>query len=175
MTMNRKSLVVLLLVAVFLTAAYFASGALSKWYSKSSSEKNSLKITDISSSDVSRISYTGEEGTVSFYKKSGKWYCKGDSSLKVDQDTVTETAEAFSQLSGTRKISDPDELKDYGLDKPAYTVTVTGKDDEKCKLKIGDITGNEYYLTADGGKTVYTVESSVADKLLFDKSSFSSE
>lgn len=177
MTMNRKKLVILAAAAAGLLVLYLGIS----WYTGWSAEREAaedaekLKVTDLKKSEISRLSYSDGSTAMTFYKKSGKWHMSGEKNMDVDQDTVDEILDAYCQLSGTRKLSDPDDPEDYGFDSPAYTVTLTDKNGEKCELKIGDTAGSGYYITADGGKTVYTSDSTVTETLLFDEASFKAE
>lgn len=177
MTMNRKKLIILAAAAAGMLVLYLGISWYTGWSAdrEAAEDAEKLKVTDLKKSDISRLSYTDGNTTMTFYKKSGKWYMAGNKTLDVDQDTVDGILDAYCQLSGTRKLSTPDDPENYGLDKPAYTVTLTDKNGEKCELKIGDATGSGYYITADGGKTVYTSDSTVTESLLFDKGSFKAE
>ncbi len=177
MTMNRKKLIILAAAAAGMLVLYFGISWYTGWSAdrETAEETEKLRVTDLKRSDMGRLSYTDGSTTMTFYKKSGEWHMAGDKTLDVDQDTVEAILDAYCQLSGTRKLSTPDDPENYGLDEPAYTVTLTDKNGEKCELKIGDTVGDGCYLTADDGKTVYTADSTVTETLLFDKGSFEAE
>ena len=175
--MNRKKLMILAAAAAGILMLYIGISWYTGWsFEREAAEDASeLRITDLKSSEISRFSYTDGSTTMTFYKKSGEWHISGNKKMEVDQDTVEDILDACCQLSGTRKLTDPDDPEDYGFNSPAYTVTLTAENDEKCKLEIGNMTGNGYYMTADGGKSVYTADSTITETLLFDKESFRAE
>lgn len=177
MTMNRKKLMILAAAAAGMLVLYIGISWYTGWSSDRETAENAenLQITDLKSSDISRFSYTDGSTAMTFYKKSGKWHVAGDKKMDVDQDTVEDILDTCCQLSGTRKLTDPDDPEAYGFDSPAYTVTLTDKNDTKSELKIGNATGEGYYLTTDDGKTVYTADSTITETLLFDKESFRAE
>lgn len=174
MTMNRKKLIILAAAAVGMLVLYFGISWYTEWNAEqeTAKEAETLKITDLESSDISRLTYTDGSSKMSFYRESEEWYYSGDKSMEVDQDTVTEILDTFCQLNGTRKLEDSDKPEVYGLDEPAYEVVLTDSNGAKSELKIGDMTGISYYLTADNGETVYIVDSAAVDAMLFDKASF---
>ena len=45
----------------------------------------------------------------------------------------------------------------YGLDSPAYTIAMEDSEGNVTEINIGDMTGEEYYITADGGETVVSI------------------
>ena len=60
---------------------------------------------------------------------------------------------------------DGDELADYGLEEPDYTVTLTEADGTVTEIKFGNTVDDYYYVSLDDSGTVYTVPSSAADNL----------
>lgn len=91
--------------------------------------------------------------------------------LPLDQSTVTNALDSYSDLSGTRKLKKADVDEAYGLDSPAYTIAMEDSEGNVTEINIGDMTGEEYYITADGGETVYTVASTITSYMVFDVNS----
>ena len=58
-----------------------------------------------------------------------------DDGVRLNQSTIKSTAKEITGLTAVRKLSDPDEKADYGLDSSDYTVTYTAKDGTKERLK----------------------------------------
>ena len=72
---------------------------------------------------------------MSFTQKDGEWVYDEDDGVRLEQSTIKSTVKEITGLTAVRKLSDPDEKEDYGLDSPDYTVTYTAKDGPGERLK----------------------------------------
>ncbi len=160
MTMKKKQFIILAAVAVSLLAVYLGVSIYSDWKAEKEAEKEAaeLQVTDIDSQDIVKLSYTDGEESFSFTKEDDDtWYYDGDDQLPLDQSTVTNALDSYSDLSGTRKLKKADVDEEYGLDSPAYTIAMEDSEGNVTEINIGDMTGDEYYITADGGETVVSI------------------
>lgn len=167
---KKKSIYILLGVLIVLIAVYFGL----QQYNKSQQEKEIKKaeaekihITDISSDDVESLSYTDGSTTMDFVKNDGTWQVKNDTDFPLAQSSIEAMVTSAGQLTAVRALSDTDELSDYGLDSPQYTVTLTDADGTATKLLVGNTTGEDYYLKTDQADTIYTVDSTLVQGLVF--------
>lgn len=162
--MKKKQMVILVALLAVLAAAY---GLLSFSNKKAQEEEESktVQVTDLG--EIKAFSYAApEQEELHFKKNSSGWVCTNDKSVSLNQTYPDNIADTFSSLTATRKLEDIDSLEDYGLEDPAYTVTLTPENGEKTVVKIGNQTGEEYYLQVKGEEqVVYTVASSVAGTL----------
>lgn len=97
------------------------------------------------------------------------WVYKDNTDFPLDQSLVETVADDFASMSGTRRLSDPDDGEDYGFAEPSYEVSLTEEDGSTLTVKVGNTTGEEYYITADDGSTVFTAEGTAPDDLVFDE------
>ena len=112
------------------------------------------------------ITYSSEDGSsVSLVKEDDTWHLKDDTETALVQDTIENIADTVSDVQAERQIEDPDSLESYGLDSPAYTITVTGEDGTTETIYIGDGADSDYYMTAGDKENVYTVSSSLPNVL----------
>lgn len=118
--------------------------------------------------DAASISYTDGKNEMKFEKKDSEWIYPSDTSIALEQSQITSMAEAFSQIEAVRSFDNPDALADYGLDNPTYTITVTDGNGSETVITIGSQTGENYYAKKDGSDTVFTINSSVIDKMEYD-------
>jgi len=105
------------------------------------------------------ISCTVNGETLSFEKDGGTWYYTGDRKFPLNQTAVESMAAAISTIGVSRSI-DEGEAADYGLDEPAYTITVRYSGNVQREYRIGDrnsfngeyyfMTGSRIYMIADG-------------------------
>ena len=116
-------------------------------------------IAEYDYSTAAALSYTVNGETLSFEKDNGTWYYTGDKKFPLNQDILESMAGAISSIGVTRSI-DEGEAGDYGLDEPAYTITVKYSGDIQREYKIGDrnsfngeyyfMTGSRIYMISDG-------------------------
>lgn len=118
--------------------------------------------------DAASISYTDGKNEMKFEKKDSEWTYPSDMSITLDQSQITSIAESFSQIEATRSFDNPDALADYGLDNPTYTITVTDGNGSKTVITIGSQTGDNYYAKKEGSETVFTIHSTVINKMEYD-------
>ena len=67
----------------------------------------------------------------------------------MNQDTVQSTADAIRQMEAVRELKNPDQLSDYGLDKPSYTIQFQDNDGVTTEILIGNGAGENYYATVE--------------------------
>lgn len=108
---------------------------------------------------------------MSFTKENGEWVYDEDDGVRLNQSTIKSTAKEITGLTAVRKLSDPDEKSDYGLDSPDYTVTYTAKDGTKGTIQIGNAAGDNYYAMIEDSDAVYTISDTLVSDLVFDLSS----
>ena len=108
---------------------------------------------------------------MSFTKNDGEWVYDEDDGVRLNQSTIKSTAKEITGLTAVRKLSDPDEKADYGLDSSDYTVTYTAKDGTRGTIEIGDAAGDNYYAMIQDSDAVYTISSTLVSDLVFDLSS----
>ena len=173
MAEKKKQFVKLAVIAVALIVIYavYSEYTAHKEEIEAEEEAQRLMITDIDTSEVRRVSYTDGDDTFGFSKEDEEWYYEGDRELPLDESCVSSVLSTYSGLSGTRKLDETGNGEDYGFGSPSYEISIEDTEGTVTEVDIGntaDETGAEYYITADGGKTVYTIESSVIDVLVFD-------
>ena len=127
-------------------------------------EAEEIQVVDIE--NPVEITYSSEDGSsVSLVKEDDTWHLKDDTETALVQDTIENIADTVSDVQAERRIEDPDSLESYGLDSPAYTITVTGEDGTTETIYIGDGADSDYYMTAGDKENVYTVSSSLPNVL----------
>lgn len=165
---KKKGLIVMLGVLCILLAVYFA---LQSWNRRQEEEEQAreeaevIHVTDTAAGDIVSFSYDVGNGTLSFEKRDGQWYYTEDEDFPLDQSVPDQIAETIGQITAERELTDGDAMADYGLDEPMYTLEYTDASGEKVTAQFGDLTGDYYYVSVNGGEPVYTVSSSVIDGL----------
>lgn len=164
---QKKGLIILLAVLLVLCIVYFALRSYNqsqKEAEQAKAEAEEIQVVDIE--NPVEITYSSEDGSsVSLVKEDDTWHLKDDTETALAQDTIENIADTVSDVQAERQIEDPDSLESYGLDSPAYTITVTGEDGTTETIYIGDGADSDYYMTAGDKENVYTVSSSLPNVL----------
>lgn len=154
------TLLILFLLMAVLIAAYFL---LAKGNKEKEAKENAgdieIMLSSVQSDDITRIDYSNEFGSVTL-EKEDKWVNK-ESKEEAD---VSSILIEISEIRASQLVTEnPDDLGDYGLDKPAITVNASLKDGSYVSIGLGDaVTGGAgYYACLTGEEKVYVVASSL--------------
>lgn len=131
--------------------------------------EDQIQVTDLG--DLSAFRFTdSQSGTsMSFVKDGDTWYAENDREIPLDQTYLDAMENTYASLNATREIDQPDELSDYGLTEPAYTVEATDQDGNTTTFSIGNAASDDYYLTVNQASSpVYTVDSTAVSVLQYD-------
>ena len=79
-------------------------------------------------------------------EEESEWEYDEDNEIPMNQDTVQSTADAIRQMEAVRELENPDQLSDYGLDKPSYTIQFQDNDGVTTEILIGNGAGENYLI-----------------------------
>lgn len=158
-------MIILLAVFVAFVALYFIMGKVSEQQAAKDIEET-IMVTDFDS--LVSLEYTDGETTMSFVKEDDVWKVADNDEITLDSDSVETIASAFSQVAAVRVLEGADELSGYGLEEPAYTITMESETGTTMTLYIGDATGENYYATIGDKVVVYVIDSSAVTAMEFD-------
>jgi hypothetical protein len=124
-------------------------------------EDTSVTFLTVDPDKITALAWTYEGETVNLAYADGVWTNADDGAFPVAQTYPDAMATALEAVTASRSF-DAGDLSEYGLDAPAYTVTVTA--DTATTLTIGNATelSGEYYASIGDGK-VYLVASDLLD------------
>ena len=159
---QKKTLQILLLVFAGLLVLY-AGISFYKKNKSSKEDSDQTLITNLKS--LTSISYNNNGETLSFEKDRNKWYYSKNKKCPITQSSLESLASTFQKVEAVRELKNADALKDYGLDKPTYTVRVKDKSGKSVIYYIGNATGENYYITYGDKSKIYTVSSDIASGL----------
>ncbi len=124
---------------------------------------------NIKTAVVQSVAFNNQTGsyTIVYDADDDQYLIKGCEDLSLSQN-VDNLIEMCVSLTADDKISSTGSLKDFGLDKPAASVTVTYYDGSKTTINIGNLvaTKDGYYLNISGSNDVYMVVSDTANLFL---------
>ena len=161
---QKKTLQILLLVFAGLFVLYTGISFYQKQKSSKEDSDQAL-ITNLKS--LTSISYNNNRETLSFVKSGDKWYYSKNKKYPITQSSLENLASTFQKVEAVRELKNADALKDYGLDKPTYTVSVKDKSGKSVTYYIGNATGENYYVTYGDKSKIYTVSSDITSSLSY--------
>lgn len=169
--MDRKKKKTIILLALILLLV-IANGAASAWNNKSEKKKKkeaeASKVYLTDASDITAYSYSDGSQNMSFTKVDDTWVYDEDNEIPMNQDTVQSAADAIRQITAVRELDNPDQLSDYGLDNPSYTIQFQDSEGTVTEILIGNGAGENYYAAVGGTEKVYTISSDFQNYLQFD-------
>ena len=165
MKRSRKMLLLLAVLAVFAGGYAIVSRISSQETTTVSEQVGSFALLDAQADGITAVSWTDGEETVAFERRDGAWVKTGDESFPVNQEALDALAGRAAALTATRELTDVSERGDYGLDEPAFTLTVTVDGGGSIAIAQGDGTPFEdgYYVSVTGRDAIYTVSDPLED------------
>lgn len=169
MKKKTKTLGILLGILVVLLAVFLG---LKKWNAaqeEAEKAKNEAeKVSIYEAEALEKIAYEDSEGkSMSFEKTEEEWKYTPDTTIALDEETMSEMEKTFSEIKSEQEISEPDALEDYGLKDAQYRLTLTGDDGKERVILIGNTVGEDYYCMEEGQETVYTVSASLVSQMVW--------
>ena len=153
-----------------LLVAYFGIRGFNKnQEKKAEKEAKASEIYLTKMEDVTEIRYNIGNGEQVFVKESDSdnWEVEAQPDFPLAQTYPEQIASDFGTLKAERELKDADQLSDYGLEDPVYTVELSDSKGNTHQISIGNVTGDTYYATVDDSQTVYTVSAAVMEDLQY--------
>ncbi len=124
-------------------------------------EAESYQVIGVDKGQVTKISITGGDQSVTLTKEGEDWKVEGDESVLIENSLVEDYLEKASSFTSDLKIENVTDMTQYGLEDAALTVELQcgGKGHT---IKVGDYNSmiSSYYVRIDDEDTVYTIDSS---------------
>ena len=162
---KHRTMMIFLAIFVVLFGLYFLMKHLNQ-IQADKEQGETIMVTQLE--DLTSMEYTDGETTISFVKEEDAWKQSGDDSINLDNDAVQTIADTLCQIAAVRVLEGADELSSYGLEEPAYTISLETESGTAVTLYIGDATGENYYATTGDKVVVCVIDSSAVDALEFD-------
>lgn len=165
---QKRTVFLLAGVVIILLAVYIGIGVLQENLEKKQEEKaeaDKIYVTDLK--ELSGIRFDVGNGQIELKKEEETWYDAADQDFPLSQSYPLQMTDTFEKLEADRKLEDGDELADYGLADPVYTVVLTDADGTETTLYFGNVTGEQYYLTLNDKTEIYTVSTNVIADLQY--------
>lgn len=156
---KSKNIIILVVVLGLLIGAYYLIG------NKPQDEEDDFSDTAIELSKfdkekLTKMTLKTSEGTLTLTKEGEEWKVDYPYDIVLDESAIDDLAYSFASLYAEEIVEEaPEDLSEYGLDKPQAIAECELEDGEKRTFYLGDKTpvGNTYYLMVEGDPKVYTV------------------
>lgn len=167
---KQRTLWILLAVLAALLIVFFSMKHINEKKTEEEKKKQADETVQIYEADsLTGISYEDSEGQTMTFEKDGKgWKYTGDTSIPLSESAMSSMETAFMDIAAVKEIKEPDALGDYGLDKPAYKLLLTGENGKSDLLLIGSAAGDNYYLMHEDDEKVYTVSADILTQMVWE-------
>ena len=162
---KRQMLLASVFVLVLLLVVYFfLDFSNRKKDTETETETQGEQVIAVQTDELSHISIENESGTIYFTKKDNNWVYEEDENFPLDEDVFDNLVSTLQEISAVRTLENAGDLKEYGLEEPAVTVTAETKDGTKRELYIGNqnTSTGDYYARTGVRDMVYTIDGTTA-------------
>ena len=165
---GRKGIWILAAFLIFLAGAYLIlKGRNAKLEEERQKAQEEARIPVTEGLTLQKISYTDGEESMSYVKEEGGWMYEPEPEIALDQDVMETMADVFSNLTAERELKDGDELADYGLEEPAYTLNLTDEDGNETVIYVGNSLDDGRYVTMGDKSRIFTMDNELTGQLYF--------
>ena len=181
--MRKQKIQLVVLLAAFLLFAlgFYAAKRISAREEEKERAKEAGEYTALSfdADDLVKLEIEREEGNLELDFHEGKWSFVKDIKLEMEEQNeeekgygvnasvADELRDTLANLTSQNEIAAGEDESEYGLDKPAMTITVTLSDGAEHSVEIGSLNAviQAYYIRVDHSDTLYTMSETDHDLL----------
>lgn len=181
--MRKQKIQLVVLLAAFLLFAlgFYAAKSISARDEEKERAKEAGEYTALSfdADDLVKLEIEREEGNLELDFHEGKWSFVKDINLEMEEQkeeekgyevnasVADELRDTLANLTSQNEIAAGEDESEYGLDKPAMTITVTLSDGAAHSVEVGSLNSmlQAYYIRVDHSDTLYTMSETDHDLL----------
>lgn len=170
MSKKQRQFVTIIVLFIVLAAAGIGYYAASKYQAgKEESETENteeIALYSMEAEEITQIHFINEEQDMTLVKEEDTWKDSSDENFPVNQDYVEAMLEDVAEMTATQLVvEEPDDLAQYELDAPNYTIEITNQSGETKLLAIGleSVAAGGCYAYVDTADKVYTIASNITD------------
>ena len=129
-----------------------------------SEEAGTFALSERGEEELTGISWQSD-AQYHFTKDENGWANADDAAFPTDQEALSQLADKLTTLEATRKLTDVENLADYGFGEDSFTVTAEWSDGSADTYILGDATpfADGYYVRLDSEDgVIYTMSSSLS-------------
>lgn len=176
--MKKKpfKLITALLILVIMVGAYVGLTLYGPKEEDSSTEEETEDITayTIDANNIAKIyvENNASKTPLTFAKDGENWYCEEAKECSLNQYKITAMLDAITEVEAEQKIDNgmEENKEEFGLDKPATTITITLTDDSQVTYYLGTLNSvlQQYYFNVKGQQDVYLISTVMYNSFDYD-------
>jgi len=145
--MNLKKLGVLAFILALL-GVYYYFFEIKAGREKEEAKENAKKVIVFKSEDVKEFRLKSQNKTVLFSKEKDQWRIKEPLVAKAENESVESALAILRKAEIERTVNEnPDNLSEYGLDKPSLEISIKGEVSPPLeKILVGNKNPTDYYV-----------------------------
>lgn len=158
MKKKTRTMLIMVLVLIVLVVAYVLLQVHNEKAAETEDSGNdNYEVTNFDADSITDITYTYDGVTTQFRKENDTWVNADDSTMELDQDKVANLITEVNNISSENRITDVEDLSQYGFD-PAVVTVCMKSDTDSYTILFGDYNDAIYknYISLEGENTVYT-------------------
>lgn len=173
MSKKKRQFVTIIFLIVILAVSGVGYVLLSKHQAKKDKQEaegteseESISLYSMKAEEITQIHFINSTHEMTLVKEGEIWKDSADPDFPVNQEYAQTMAEEAGEMTATQLVvKDPEDLSQYQLDYPQYTVELTDQSGETKKLMIGveSVAAGGRYAYVDQADQIYVIASSVTD------------
>ena len=181
--MRKQKIQLVVLLAAFLLFAlgFYAAKSISAREEEKERAKEAGEYTALSfdADDLVKLEIEREDGNLELDFHEGKWSFVKDIKLEMEEQNeeekgyevnasvADELRDTLANLTSQNEIAAGEDESEYGLDKPAMTITVTLSGGAEHSVEVGSLNAmlQAYYIRVDHSDTLYRMSETDHDLL----------
>jgi hypothetical protein len=159
---NAAALILLLLALALLICFYIWYVNRDKKTQKDTDESDSsdspIELVIMDTELINELHLINENTDIKLVLKEGTWIAQDDPERPINQSNVKSMINIIDQVNALRIINEnPDDLSEYGLDKPLVYIQAVQSDGKTLTIKVGSraVGASGNYALVNEDKTVY--------------------
>ena len=157
-----KKLILLTAVLLLLIGGTFLARSRTTKVVELEEAEESTVLYQLNTDELSAISWTDGDETISLLKNGDTWSLEGDADFPLSTAKADTLAANFRELRAEKTIDNPDALSTYGLEDPSCSITITAETEMRFELGSEKSMDGYLYLSVGDGK-IYLVDSALLD------------
>ena len=177
MSKKKRQFITIILLLVILAVSGLGYVFLSKHQAKKDKQEaekteseESIPLYSMKAQEITRIHFINSSHEMTLVKEGDLWKDSADPDFPVNQEYAQTMAEEAGEMTASKLVvKDPEDLAQYQLDQPQYTVELTNQSGETRRLVIGEesIAAGGCYAYVDQADQIYVIASNITDNFTY--------
>lgn len=173
MSKKKRQFFTIIILLIILAASGVGYALLSRYQAKKDKQEaektqpeESITLCSMKAEEITQIHFINSTHEMTLVKEGEIWKDSTDPDFPVNQDYAQTMAEEAGEMTATQLVvKDPEDLSQYQLDYPQYTVELTDQSGETKKLMIGveSVAAGGRYAYVDQADQIYVIASNFTD------------